>query len=194
MVSPGVYRDFFMDFCGEFIYIKKPAMILTCLLAVLTVFPSDTAAKDRVKALPVKTNHPLVVPPKENEVICIIEEEMPVFPGGENALNAFLKKNIKYPAPALKTKVSGTIFVQFTVSKTGVIGKVHTIGQKKGYGMEEEAIRVVSKMPKWKPCKMGGKYTDVLFNLPIRFEFTSEEKNKKVAPVKKATSSHLLSY
>lgn len=139
-------------------------LLLSCLLTALTVFPADTSKKVLVKTADAKANADI-----EDGFYCGFTEAWPSFPGGEEALINYLKKNIKYPAAALKGKVSGTIFVQFTVSKDGVIREVHPLGPYKGYGMEAEAIRVICNMPKWKPARIGSKPVDVLFNIPIRF-------------------------
>jgi TonB family protein len=158
-----------MDYGGAGVYIKSSAMLLvTCLIAAMTAFPADTAKKRSAKVPATKDNN-LVISPDREDIITCFPEDVPVFPGGEKALVAYLKKNIKYPAAALKAGVSGTVFVQFTVKKTGHVCKVHPLGPYKGYGMEAEAIRVICNMPKWKPAKMDGKYTDVLFHIPIRF-------------------------
>lgn len=143
-------------------------ILISCLIA-FAISSSDTSRKQ-------------VMVETGNCIICFMEEDPPLFPGGEKALTRYLEKNIKYPSAALKAKISGTVFVQFTVAKTGAICDVHTVGTYKGYSLEEEAIRVVSKMPKWKPAKMGGQYTDVMFNLPIRFIFPPEKENKKRQP------------
>lgn len=139
----------------------------SCLLTAFAIFSSDTTYPVVQKNIPEK--QPTIVMPSTDEDMLFFEEEMPIFPGGEKALESYLKKNTKYPAAALKAKVERTVFIQFTVDKTGLIRNVHPVGRYKGYGMEAEAIRVVCRMPKWKPAKMGGKFVDVLFNLPIRF-------------------------
>ncbi|HEY1040923.1 MAG TPA: energy transducer TonB [Bacteroidia bacterium] len=103
----------------------------------------------------------------EDEII-IVAEEMPEYPGGTEALLAFLSKNIVYPSKAVAMGVEGTVYVNFVVNKEG---KVDNIKILKGIGGDcnEEAMRVVAKMPKWKPGKNAGKEVRVAFNLPIRF-------------------------
>ncbi|WP_162946454.1 energy transducer TonB [Chitinophaga barathri] len=96
-------------------------------------------------------------------------EIMPEFPGGEAALTKFLNKNIHYPTVASETGVEGTVFIKFVVGSTGEIRDVEVVGAKKGAGLEEEALRVVRKMPAWKPGKQNGRSVAVYFNLPIRF-------------------------
>ncbi len=96
-------------------------------------------------------------------------EEMPSFPGGENALMRYLRENIKYPAAARENAVQGTIIVQFIVEKDGSLTNIKTVGNRKGGGLEEEAMRVVKKMPKWIPGKQNNKTVRVQYDLPIRF-------------------------
>lgn len=105
----------------------------------------------------------------EKEKTYIFVEIMPEFPGGEKALMKFLQNNVHYPTMATEASISGTVFVKFVVSKNGEIGSVVVEGAKKGAGLEEEAMRVVRKMPKWKPGKQNGEAVAVYFNLPIRF-------------------------
>lgn len=96
-------------------------------------------------------------------------EIMPSFPGGEAALMKYLRDNVRYPHMAQENGVSGTIFVSFVIDKHGTISDVKTVGAHVGAGLEEEAARVVKKMPSWKPGKQNGEYVAVQFNLPIRF-------------------------
>ena len=108
-------------------------------------------------------------PPPPKEEIFTFVEQPPTFPGGEEALNKFLSNNIRYPHLATENGISGTVFVSFVVDSDGNIKDVKTVGAKKGGGLEEEAMRVVKKMPKWKPGKQNGRQVSVQFNLPIRF-------------------------
>ena len=74
------------------------------------------------------------------------------------------------PREAREAGISGTVFIQFTVKRDGSIRDVHTIGNKvKGYGLEEEAIRVVKSMPEWNPGSQDGKVVNVRYNLPVRY-------------------------
>ncbi len=106
----------------------------------------------------------------EKEEIPSFVEIMPEFPGGEKALAAFLNRNIRYPSMASETGVSGTVFLRFVVNAGGEIEGVEVVGARKGAGLEEEAMRVVRKMPKWKPGRQNGRNVAVYFSLPVRFE------------------------
>jgi periplasmic protein TonB len=96
-------------------------------------------------------------------------EIMPSFPGGEEALAKFLQKNMRYPRVAQENEIEGNVFVTFVVDKEGNISNIKTVGAAKGGGLEEEAMRVVKLMPRWKPGKQNGQPVFVQFNLPIRF-------------------------
>lgn len=100
----------------------------------------------------------------------IIVEIMPEFLGGEAALRKFLENNLRYPGMAVDNEVEGVVMVRFVVQANGEISGVELAGVKKGAGLDEEALRVVKKMPKWKPGRQGGQNVPVYFNLPISFK------------------------
>ena len=104
----------------------------------------------------------------EGDVPFMVVEQMPEFPGGERALLRWLNKNVKYPALAAENGISGRVTVQFVVDSQGAISQIKILGGIGG-GCDEEAIRVVSSMPKWKPGKQGGRPVRVYFVLPIKF-------------------------
>jgi protein TonB len=84
-------------------------------------------------------------------------------------MSAFLAKNIEYPEQAKKEKITGRVFVSFVVEKNGEVSNVKIL-RGIGGGCDEEALRVVSKMPKWKPGKDDyGNSVRVQYNLPIKF-------------------------
>lgn len=106
-------------------------------------------------------------PAKEEEPFTFVEQ-MPAFPGGETALFKFISENIKYPAIARENGISGPVYVQFVVSKSGEISKAKVV-RGIGGGCNEEALRVVNMMPKWNPGKHNGRAVPVTFTLPIKF-------------------------
>lgn len=103
----------------------------------------------------------------EEEVFTIVEN-MPSFPGGDEALLKYLGQNIKYPAIARDAGIQGRVYVTFVVEKDGSVTDVKVL-RGIGGGCDEEAIRVVENMPKWSPGKQRGKPVKVQYNLPIRF-------------------------
>lgn len=104
---------------------------------------------------------------KEEEIFQIVEEN-PEFPGGQTALHKFLFENIKYPVIANESGIQGMVYVTFVVEKDGSITDVRVL-RGIGGGCDEEAVRVVKTMPKWKVGKQRGKPVRVQFNLPVRF-------------------------
>lgn len=95
---------------------------------------------------------------------------MPSFPGGDTAFHAFMTRHLRYPAAAERQQKQGTVFVQFVVSRSGKISGFKTVARRVGYGMEEEALRVVKRMPDWEwAANDREKPEAVTMNLPIRF-------------------------
>ena len=103
----------------------------------------------------------------EQEIFKIVEE-MPSFPGGEQKLMEFVGKNIKYPQIARETGIQGRVFVNFVVEPDGSVSNVSVL-RGIGGGCDEEAMRVVKSMPKWKPGKQRGKAVRVQYMLPVNF-------------------------
>ena len=103
----------------------------------------------------------------EQEIFKIVEE-MPSFPGGEAKLMEYVGKNIKYPQIARETGIQGRVFVNFVVEPDGSVSNV-TVLRGIGGGCDEEAMRVVKNMPKWKPGKQRGKAVRVQYMLAVNF-------------------------
>ncbi|MFC0774410.1 energy transducer TonB [Terrimonas alba] len=96
-------------------------------------------------------------------------EILPAYSGGQTALENYISNNIQYPQDAIDNNVEGVVKVQFGVDENGNVTNVSTVGNKIGYGLEEEAIRVVSKMPKWTPGQIKGKNVKTWRTLPINY-------------------------
>ncbi len=106
--------------------------------------------------------------PEEPQIFQIVEE-MPSYPGGEAEMMKFIYGQIKYPPIARENNIEGLVVVSFVVYEDGTI-KDMQVRRDIGGGCGEEAMRVVKKMPKWKPGKQRGKAVRVSYNLPIRFK------------------------
>ncbi|MGV3560998.1 energy transducer TonB [Larkinella arboricola] len=125
------------------------------------VAPEETAGPTKVEAA-------VEAAPKEEQIFTVVEQN-PEFPGGMSALGQFLSKNIRYPPAASRANVSGRVFVSFVVNTDGSIQDV-TVLKGLGFGTDEEAMRVVKAMPKWRPGKQSGRPVRVKYNLPINFQ------------------------
>ena len=105
---------------------------------------------------------------QEQEIFQIVEE-MPAYPGGDAKLMEYVAKNIKYPQIARETGIQGRVFVGFVVEPDGSVSNVKVL-RGIGGGCDEEAMRVVKSMPKWKPGKQRGKAVRVSYMLPVNFK------------------------
>ncbi len=103
---------------------------------------------------------------KPDDITVTFAEQIPEFNGD---LMAYLSENIVYPSMAEENNIEAKVITQFIVEIDGSISNVEII-KKKGWGFDEEALRVVKAMPNWKPGKQNGKPIRVLFTLPIHFK------------------------
>lgn len=97
-------------------------------------------------------------------------DENPEFEGGLNALLGFVRKHVKYPEVAVDNQKQGTLHVKFVVDEQGNISQIELLNQL-GFGLDDEAKRVVSLIPKFKsPGKVKGKPVKTYYQLPIKFK------------------------
>ena len=104
----------------------------------------------------------------EKAEVFTVVEQMPEYPGGVSAMMSYLGNNIKYPEQAKRDSIAGRVFVSFIVETDGRVTNVKIL-RGIGGGCDEEAIRVVSSMPNWKPGMQRGEAVRVAYNLPIKF-------------------------
>ncbi|MCX6350296.1 MAG: energy transducer TonB [Bacteroidetes bacterium] len=105
----------------------------------------------------------------EEEKPLLFVQNMPEFPGGEDAMQKFISKNLVYPSLALDLGLEGKVYVQFVVKKDGSINDV-TVLKDIGGGCGVAATKVVSKMPSWKAGSQSGRNVPVLVRIPIQFK------------------------
>ena len=127
----------------------------------------------------------------EEDTVYQIVEEMPKFPGGEKALMDYVSNNVKYPEEAKNKNIAGRVFVSFVVEKDGSIGEVKVL-RGIGGGCDEESVRVISDMPKWKPGKQKGEAVRVSYQIPIMFKLgqTNDEYKTTVKTVIAGDDEH----
>ncbi|MAO01689.1 MAG: hypothetical protein CMD05_02000 [Flavobacteriales bacterium] len=98
----------------------------------------------------------------------MVVENMPEFPGGDLGLMKYIQKNVRYPAIAKEYNITGKVYISFIVDKQGSVTNVKVVrGVDKN--LDEEAVRVVKSLPKYKPGKQRGKPVRVMFTIPINF-------------------------
>ncbi len=105
---------------------------------------------------------------EKEEILINPVEQAPEFPGGIEELQKYLASNITYPKKARLNKEEGTVYITFIVDKSGAIRDAKIL---RGVSpiLDKEAIRVVSKMPDWKPGMQEGEVVNVQYNIPIKF-------------------------
>ena len=96
-------------------------------------------------------------------------EDKPEFPGGMAALLKYIAKATKYPEIAKENGISGRVYVQFVIGKSGKVSDVKIMRGRDPY-LDKEAVRVVKTLPKWKPGKQRGKAVKVSYVVPINFK------------------------
>lgn len=117
---------------------------------------------------PVATGPVVVEEASDEGEIFQVVEQMPEFPGGMQALMAYLSKNIKYPSVAQDNGIQGRVLVSFVVNKDGSIVDPEVI-KSVDAALDKEAMRVIKAMPKWNPGKQRGKPVRVKYTVPVLF-------------------------
>lgn len=159
-------------------------------LRVISIFPEWTPGKQRGETVRVKYTVPItfrlgggndgsseeiVVQAAETKptqgkhgLIYTVVEEMPRFPGGDQKLLKFINEGIIYPKEAQEKGIQGRVICSFIVLKDGSVADVETV---RGIDplLDAEAVRVITKMPKWLPGKQGGNAVNVKYTVPITF-------------------------
>ena len=106
---------------------------------------------------------------KKKEEVFTHVEQMPKFPGGDAELYKFISNNLQYPAMAIENNVQGKVIVQFVVTKDGSIGNVKVV-RSVDRDLDNEAVRVCKKLPKFVPGKQNGQAVNVCYTLPVTFK------------------------
>ena len=96
-------------------------------------------------------------------------EQMPQFPGGEEALIRYLSSHINYPPMAAERNIQGRVTVQFIVDKTGKVGEVRVV-RSVDKDLDQEAVRVCKSLPKFTPGRQNGVAVSVWYTLPVTFK------------------------
>lgn len=108
----------------------------------------------------------------DSEVV-VLAEQMPDFVGGDMALYEFISKNMIYPKAAKENGIECKVIASFIIEKDGSLSTIKFLRTKIGYGIEEEAERILKLMPKWQPGKQNGKAIRVRYTLPIKFQMNN---------------------
>lgn len=105
----------------------------------------------------------------ETSSVFISVQRMPSFPGGDAARAKYLAKNLRYPTQAVEDGIQGTVYVSFVVKTNGSLADIKIL-RGIGGGCDEEALRVVKKMPGWYPGYQNGRNVPVRYTLKMDFK------------------------
>lgn len=115
---------------------------------------------------------------QDEEPVFTVVEKMPEYPGGKEAMYAFLGQNTKYPQDAKEKGIQGKVYVTFVIEKDGSVSHVKVL-RGVSESLDKEAMRVIKTMPNWKPGTQRGKAVRVQYNFPIKFTLDGDDKKKE---------------
>lgn len=105
----------------------------------------------------------------EDDQPFLIAETMPSFQGGDlNTFRAWVQQNVKFPQIALENGIQGRVVLSFVIEKDGRLTNIQVL-QTPDRSLSEEAVRVLSKSPKWSPGKQRNQVVRVKYTLPVDF-------------------------
>jgi len=164
--------------------IKPPAELMTPIKNLSPVVTDDTTeitayipTTDELSNISTDGNvNDIVIYEEPTEPVVPIDDtprifvdEMPEFPGGNIELLRFIGENLEYPAEASDNNIQGRVILKFAVNTDGSVDRVEII---KGVdnSLDNEAMRVVKTLPRFKPGKQNGVAVPVWFTLPVIFQ------------------------
>lgn len=114
---------------------------------------------------------------EEEELIFVIVEKMPEFPGGPVALKEYIAEHIKYPEAAKKNGIEGKVYIRFCITEKGEIDYID-VARGIDPVLDKEAIRVIRELPKWKPGEQRGGKVKVWYTVPVQFSLQKSVNGK----------------
>lgn len=115
-----------------------------------------------------------IIEPVDTNEIYIVIENMPMFPGGSDALLDYLSKNVRYPEECRKDSIEGRVIISFVVERDGRITDTE-VNKSVNKLFDAEALRVVRAMPKWTPGRHRGVPVRVYYRIPVNFRLENSK-------------------
>lgn len=112
----------------------------------------------------------------EKEEALSVVEEMPEFPGGQDAMNKFIGNKVVYPIAAIEKNIVGKVYVLFIVETDGTLTEFEVV-RGASPELDSAALNAIRQMPKWSPGKQSGKAVRVKCVIPV--DFMLEKKRKR---------------
>lgn len=108
--------------------------------------------------------------PAETDTVYLSSEQLPEFPGGQKAMFQYISNNVVYPLSARKNGTQGRAVCQFVVNKSGDLVDFVVVKSSGDASLDQEAVRVLSSMPKWIPGRSNGEIVRVKYTVPVTFK------------------------
>lgn len=159
----------------KFVWLELVAIAVFVVIAIFVSQQVSTGTREnRAENLYVENESETVVeedsaPLAPEDNVYDMPEIEPIFPGGDEAMAKWIQQNVSYPLEAMEMGEQGIVYVKFVIDKDGSVINAEV---RKGVSesLDNEALRVVKKMPKWIPGELDGKKVRVSFTLPISFK------------------------
>ena len=127
--------------------------------------------------------------PAETDTVYLSSEQLPEFPGGQKAMFQYISDNAIYPLSARKNGIQGRTVCQFVVNKSGDLADIVVIKSSGDNSLDQEAVRIISSMPKWIPGRSAGEIVRVKYTVPVSFKMTTPVPTQKPADVQNSDST-----
>lgn len=105
---------------------------------------------------------------QEDKIFDVVEQ-MPSFPGGISAMQNWMRENLTYPAVAQENNIQGRVIISIVVEKDGSLGDVK-VARSVDPSLDQAAVQLVKKMPKWNPGMQNGKPVRVKYSIPVSYK------------------------
>lgn len=155
----------------NFLPVTTLTMTLLYGFSCNSMMPEFTAFNSSVTSETGKVILESIKPRPHDTTVFTVVEQMPVF--SEGNINKWIGQNVKYPIKAMEEKIQGKVYVSFIVNTDGSVSD-SKIAKGAHPLLDEEALRIIKTMPKWKPGVQRGKTVRVIYTLPISFALHSD--------------------
>ena len=152
--------------CGIVRVIQPPLAGIPVMPPEPPVMVNDSTERELVGKPPITTVDSIQPVKADEKVLDGVVEELPHFPGGQTALQAYLKENVRLPDEEC---VYGRVIVTFNIEKDGTISDAK-VTKSLSPACDKEALRVVNAMPKWHPGKVLGEARMTKYTIPVDFK------------------------
>ena len=129
---------------------------------------ADVIGNDEIDGQDIADFKDFIAPEAEEEEVYISVEEMPMFPGGDEALMKYIRDHLNYPQTAIERGLEGRVTLRFVVNKEGYVQDV-TVLRGVHELLDREAVRVIQSLPRFAPGRMNGNAVNVYYNVPVVF-------------------------